>query len=155
MVDRETLPRRIRKAAQIYKRKDFPLGPMEHLNKKHNAHRDFLIPRMQSRFEFFAKANHGGFVGCDAFETQEIPAIGIFMVSAFAPSRFLNIEASATSAANLEWYVRELVERGRHHDDPFGYCNDQASLVSPLRSTYLQYLNDVRQGRWRLRIQNN
>ena len=31
--------------------------------------------------------------------------------------------SSATSAANLEWYVREFVERGGHHDDPFGACN--------------------------------
>ena len=29
---------------------------------------------------------------------------------------FMAIESSATSAANLEWYVRELVERGGHHD---------------------------------------
>ena len=55
MLDPETLPRKIRKAAHIYKRKDYPLGPMEHLNKKQNVHRDYLLPRMQSRFEFFAK----------------------------------------------------------------------------------------------------
>ena len=29
-----------------------------------------------------------------------------------APGRFVNMENSATSAANLEWYVRALVERG-------------------------------------------
>ena len=34
---------------------------------------------------------------------------------------------SATSAANLEWYVREFVERGGHHDDPFGFCNAASS----------------------------
>ncbi len=48
---------------------------------------------------------------------------GVFMVSAFGPRKFVAIDASATSAANLEWYVRELVERGGHHDDPFGWCN--------------------------------
>jgi L-xylulokinase len=55
----------------------------------------------------------------------------VFMVSGFGPDRFVNIEASATSAANLEWYVRELVERGAHHDDPFGYCNDRIAEVKP------------------------
>ena len=30
----------------------------------------------------------------------------------FGPDRVMAIESSATSAANLEWYVRELVERG-------------------------------------------
>ncbi|WP_035256279.1 FGGY-family carbohydrate kinase [Actibacterium mucosum] len=55
----------------------------------------------------------------------------VFMVSAFASDRFINIEASATSAANLEWYVRALVERGAHHDDPFGLCNDRVAEVSP------------------------
>ncbi|WP_328803146.1 FGGY-family carbohydrate kinase [Oceanomicrobium pacificus] len=55
----------------------------------------------------------------------------MFMVSAFAPDRFVNIEASATSAANLEWYVRELVERGGHHDDPFGQCNKAVGEVTP------------------------
>jgi L-xylulokinase len=53
------------------------------------------------------------------------------MVSGFAPERFMVIESSATSAANLEWYVRELVERGGHHDDPFGYCNARVAEVRP------------------------
>ncbi len=56
---------------------------------------------------------------------------GIFMVAGFGPGRFMNIESSATSASNLEWYVRELVERGAHHDDPFGYCNDRVGMVEP------------------------
>ncbi|AVO37523.1 FGGY-family carbohydrate kinase [Pukyongiella litopenaei] len=55
----------------------------------------------------------------------------VFMVAAFGPDRFVNIESSATSAANLEWYVREFVERGAHHDDPFGYCNSQIGNVAP------------------------
>src|SRR5690606_19732427 len=33
----------------------------------------------------------------------------VFMVSAYGPGRFVNMENSATSAANLEWYVRTLV----------------------------------------------
>ena len=39
--------------------------------------------------------------------------------------------SSATSAANLEWYVRELVERGAHHEDPFGACNRRVAEVTP------------------------
>ncbi len=61
------------------------------------------------------------------------PAVNddLFMVSGFGPNRFVNIEASATSAANLEWYVREFVERGAHHDDPFGFCNEKVAEVTP------------------------
>lgn len=55
----------------------------------------------------------------------------LFMVSGFGTNRFVNIEASATSAANLEWYVRELVERDGHHDDPFGYCNARVAEIEP------------------------
>lgn len=55
----------------------------------------------------------------------------VLMASRFAPGRFMNIESSATSAANLEWYVRELVERGGHHEDPFGYCNARIAEITP------------------------
>lgn len=55
----------------------------------------------------------------------------VFMVSAFGAGQFVNIEASATSAVNLEWYVREFVERGAHHDDPFGYCNQRVGEIAP------------------------
>lgn len=48
----------------------------------------------------------------------------IFMVAAFGPGRFANMDNSATSAANLEWYVRTLLERGGHHEDAFGHVND-------------------------------
>jgi L-xylulokinase len=48
----------------------------------------------------------------------------VFMVAAFGRGRFANMDNSATSAANLEWYVRSLIERGGHHDDPFGRVND-------------------------------
>jgi L-xylulokinase len=56
---------------------------------------------------------------------------GVFMVSRFGPERVMAIESSATSAANLEWYVRELVERGGHVDDPFGACNAKVADVIP------------------------
>ena len=55
----------------------------------------------------------------------------VFMVAAYGPSRFANMENSATSAANLEWYVRTLVERGGHHDDPFGAVNALVGAVQP------------------------
>lgn len=47
----------------------------------------------------------------------------LFMVTAFWPGRFANMDNSATSAANLEWYVRTLIERGGHQDDPFAQVN--------------------------------
>ena len=55
----------------------------------------------------------------------------VFMVAAYGPGRFANMENSATSAANLEWYVRTLVERGGHHDDPFGAVNALVGAVDP------------------------
>jgi L-xylulokinase len=65
------------------------------------------------------------------FSTDPVSNANVFMVSGFGPGRFVNIEASATSAANLEWYVREFVERGAHHDDPFGFCNERIATVTP------------------------
>ncbi|WP_103222883.1 FGGY-family carbohydrate kinase [Roseibium marinum] len=64
---------------------------------------------------------------------SETPVVDpdIFMAAGFASARYVNIESSATSAANLEWYVRELVERGGHHEDPFGYCNARIAEVTP------------------------
>ena len=62
---------------------------------------------------------------------QAIVDPSVFMVSSFAPDRFMAIESSATSAANLEWYVRELVERGAHHEDSFGACNRRVAAVTP------------------------
>lgn len=47
----------------------------------------------------------------------------VFMVAAFGPNRFANMDNSATSAANLEWYVRTLIEREGHHGDAFAQLN--------------------------------
>ncbi|MCK6444241.1 FGGY-family carbohydrate kinase [Elstera cyanobacteriorum] len=55
----------------------------------------------------------------------------IFMVSAFARDRFVTIESSATSAANLEWYVREFVERGDHSVPAFDHCNRLVGEIVP------------------------
>jgi len=53
----------------------------------------------------------------------------VFMVAAFGEDRVVAIESSATSAANLEWYVREFVERD--HPDPFGDCNRLVTAITP------------------------
>lgn len=65
------------------------------------------------------------------FSDRPVVDPSVFMVTGFGPNRFVNVESSATSAANLEWYVRELVERGGHHDDPFGHCNALVGEVTP------------------------
>lgn len=65
------------------------------------------------------------------FSTRPVRDDRVFMVSAVGEKRFANMENSATSAANLEWYVRTLVERGGHHDDPFGVVNAAVATVRP------------------------
>lgn len=65
------------------------------------------------------------------FSAQPVRDQDVFMVTCFGPDRFVNIESSATSAVNLEWYVREFIERGEHHDDPFGYCSDMVAQIEP------------------------
>jgi L-xylulokinase len=62
---------------------------------------------------------------------KAIPDASIFMTSIFGPERAMAIESSATSAANLEWYVRELVHRGSEGGDPFGAVNTRAAAVAP------------------------
>ncbi|MEQ8480966.1 MAG: FGGY-family carbohydrate kinase [Hoeflea sp.] len=62
---------------------------------------------------------------------EPVTAPEVFMVSGFGAGRYLNIESSATSAANLEWYVREFIESRGHHDDPFGYCNRLVAQTQP------------------------
>jgi L-xylulokinase len=46
-----------------------------------------------------------------------------FMVAAFGPGRFASMDKSATSVANLEWYVRTLIERNSHKGDAFVQVN--------------------------------
>lgn len=65
------------------------------------------------------------------FSDQPVADPSVFMAAGFAPGRYVNIESSATSAVNLEWYVRELLERGAHHDDPFRQCNTLVGQVTP------------------------
>jgi L-xylulokinase len=55
----------------------------------------------------------------------------VFMVAKFGDRRFAVIESSATSAANLEWYVREIVEKHGEVEDPFALCNDRIAGIQP------------------------
>lgn len=55
----------------------------------------------------------------------------VFMVSTFGPGRFVTIESSATSAANLEWYVRELIARDGRQGDPFARVAARMEGIRP------------------------
>ena len=55
----------------------------------------------------------------------------IFMASTFGPGRHVNIESSATSAANLEWYVHRVI--GSHDPQAFERCNRAVEAVKPRR----------------------
>lgn len=79
---------------------------------------------------------------------KPVEAADVFMVSGFGEGQYLNIESSATSAANLEWYVREFIERRGHHDDPFGYCNRLVAETEPGRDDpfYHPFLYGARLG---------
>ncbi len=48
----------------------------------------------------------------------------VFMVTAFGKDRFSSMDNSATSAANLEWYARTLIEREGRAGDAFAEVND-------------------------------
>jgi L-xylulokinase len=95
------------------------------------------IPVVAGYFDVVASALGSGAVGPGAASIvlgswsinqvfADAPAFdpAVFMVAAFGPNRFANMENSATSAANLEWYVRTLVERNGHHADAFALVND-------------------------------
>jgi L-xylulokinase len=63
--------------------------------------------------------------------TEPVADRSLLMVSAFGSGRYMIMDNSATSASHLEWYVREFVERGAHHDDPYGYCLGRIADVVP------------------------
>jgi L-xylulokinase len=101
-------------------------------------------PVVAGYFDVVASALGSGAVGAGAasvvvgswsinqvFSDAPVRDDRVFMVTAYGPGLFINMENSATSAANLEWYVRALVERGAHHGDPFGFVNDFVAGVSP------------------------
>lgn len=56
----------------------------------------------------------------------------VFMSSTVDRKRYMAIESSATSAANLEWLVREFFADTQHEGrNPFDACCELASLVEP------------------------
>jgi L-xylulokinase len=101
-------------------------------------------PVVAGYFDVVASALGSGAVGAGAasivagswsinqvFSDTPVHDERVFMVAAYGPGRFVNMENSATSAANLEWYVRTLIERDGHHHDPFGFVNKQVGEVTP------------------------
>lgn len=56
----------------------------------------------------------------------------IFMLSTFDPQRYLAIESSATSAANLEWIAREFFEhQAGDEKSPFEHASQLVASVDP------------------------
>ncbi len=53
----------------------------------------------------------------------------VFHASTWRPDRYVSIESSATSAVNLEWFVREI--SGSHDADAFEACNALVASVQP------------------------
>jgi L-xylulokinase len=65
------------------------------------------------------------------FSAEPVVDPQIFMVAGFGPGRFVSIESSATSAANLEWFVREFVDEVGGNAKPFDRCNALVGSVAP------------------------
>lgn len=63
------------------------------------------------------------------FADRPVISPDVFMVTTFGRNRYVNIESSATSAANLEWYVHRV--RGDHGDHAFERCNELVGSVTP------------------------
>nr|WP_299499360.1 FGGY-family carbohydrate kinase [uncultured Rhizobium sp.] len=63
------------------------------------------------------------------FAAAPVQSPDVFMVATFGRDRYVNIESSATSAANLEWYVHRLL--GSHGEPAFDRCNAAVASVSP------------------------
>ena len=63
---------------------------------------------------------------------QPIRSAEIFMTSNFGKGLYMGLEASATSAANLEWFVKEFIEPGlANGQNPFDLCNRLVASVPP------------------------
>jgi L-xylulokinase len=63
------------------------------------------------------------------FADHPVNSPDVFMVTTFGHNRYVNIESSATSAANLEWYVHRL--RDDHGAEAFERCNNLVGAVTP------------------------
>lgn len=65
------------------------------------------------------------------FSREPVRDERVFMVAAYGPGRFVNMDNSATSCANLEWYVRTLIERDGYAGDPFALVDDLVGKTTP------------------------
>ena len=63
------------------------------------------------------------------FANKPVISPDVFMVTTYGRDRYVNIESSATSAANLEWYVHRV--RADHGDHAFERCNELVGSVTP------------------------
>lgn len=63
------------------------------------------------------------------FANKPVISPDVFMVTTFGRDRYVNIESSATSAANLEWYVHRV--RADHGELAFERCNELVGSVTP------------------------
>ncbi len=72
----------------------------------------------------------------------------VFMVAAFGSGRFANMDNSATSAANLEWYVRTLIERDDRAGDAFAQVNAHIgrAVIAPDDPMFHPFLYGGRHG---------
>lgn len=70
------------------------------------------------------------------------------MVAAFGTGRFARMDNSATSAANLGWYVRSLIGRDGHRGDPFEPVNrlGEGAAMAPDDPMFHPYLCGGRNG---------
>jgi L-xylulokinase len=69
----------------------------------------------------------------------EAPAGNVFMSCGLAPGRYMAMENSATSAANLEWMVHHLLRHDDRSDGKPYALADALALASPLRADLPMY----------------
>ncbi|OZG70394.1 hypothetical protein BTA51_26505 [Hahella sp. CCB-MM4] len=84
--------------------------------------------------------------------TRDLPSDELFMSSVFPGGRYLAMENSATSASNLEWFVREFFQTEQQvaetlNQKVFDYCNAMVEKVDiteqlPLFHPYLYGSSD-------------
>ncbi len=118
-------------------------------------------PVVAGYFDVVASALGSGAIGAGAasivlgswsinqvFADAPVRDPSVFMVTAFGPGRFANMDNSATSAANLEWYVRTLVERSSHSGDAFAFVNNLVGQahIAPDDPMFHPFLYGARQG---------
>ena len=69
----------------------------------------------------------------------EVPAGNVFMSCGLTPGRYMAMENSATSAANLEWMVHHLLRHDERSDGKPYALADALALAAPLRADLPMY----------------